>query len=96
MSESVGGRIHTGVHTGSKHQRAERLAELPHLDGGDFHPCRRAWATARKHLPAQDVAAAGGWRDLRSLEKCYQQVDARTLLAVVTDTTKLRDIAHGE
>jgi len=25
---------------------------------------------------------AGGWRDLRSLEKCYQQVDAQTLLDV--------------
>src|SRR6185437_1324717 len=77
-------------------ERAERLAGLPHLDGGDFHPYRRAWATARKHLPAQDVAAAGGWRDLRSLEKSYQQIDARTMLAVVTEPTKLRDIAHGE
>jgi len=77
-------------------ERAERLAELAPIDGGDFHPYRRAWATARKHLPAQDVAAAGGWRDLRSLEKCYQQVDAKTMLAVVTEPTKVREAVNAE
>jgi hypothetical protein len=29
-------------------ERAERLAELPHQEGGDFHPYRRAWASGRK------------------------------------------------
>lgn len=42
-------------------------------------------------LPARDVAALGGWRDLRSREKCYQQMDAATLLRVALDTTKLRE-----
>jgi hypothetical protein len=56
-----------------------------------FHAYRRAWATARKHLPAADVAHAGGWRDLRSLERSYQRVDDETLLAVVTEPRKLRD-----
>jgi hypothetical protein len=72
-------------------ERAETAAELPQLDGGDFHAYRRAWATARKHLPAADVAHAGGWRDLRSLERSYQRVDDETLLAVVTEPRKLRD-----
>jgi hypothetical protein len=75
-------------------QRAESLAELEPLEGGDFHPYRRAWATARKHLPAQDVAAAGGWRNLRSLERCYQQIDEQTLLAVVTEPRRLREVAN--
>jgi integrase len=77
-------------------QRAEALADLEPLEGGDFHPYRRAWATARKDLPAQDVANAGGWRDLRSLENCYQQVDAKTLLAVVTHSAKVRELKEAK
>jgi integrase len=75
-------------------ERAEAEAEPAPLDGGDFHAYRRAWATARKHLPAADVAHAGGWRDLRSLERSYQRVDDATLLAVVTEPRKLRDITN--
>ena len=56
-----------------------------------FHAYRRKWATERKHLPAKDVAEAGGWLDLRSLEQCYQQVDEATLLQVVSEPRKLRE-----
>ena len=73
--------------------RAEKAAGLEPLAGGDFHPYRRKWSTERKHLPRADVAAAGGWRDVRSLELCYQQADDATLLAVVTEPRKLRDIS---
>jgi integrase len=76
-------------------ERAEAAAELEPLDGGDFHAYRLAWATARKHLPAADVAHAGGWRDLRSLERSYQRIDDETLLAVVTELRKLRDVRGG-
>jgi len=76
-------------------ERAGKLACLDPIHAGDFHPYRRASATARKHLPAQDVAMAGGWRDLRSLEKCYQQVDAQTLLDVVTEPRKVREAGQG-
>ena len=38
-------------------ERAECSAKLPKIDGGDFHPYRRKWATERKHLPDVDVAA---------------------------------------
>lgn len=71
--------------------RAEKAAGLSPIDGGDFHAYRRGWATSRKHLPAKDVALAGGWRDLRSLERSYVQADAETLRRVVLDDTKLRD-----
>jgi hypothetical protein len=40
----------------------EAAAALAPLDGSDFHAYRRAWATARKHLPLKDVAEAGGWK----------------------------------
>jgi hypothetical protein len=71
-------------------ERAEKLAEVEPLKGGDFHPYCGKWASERKHLSTHDVAAAGGWRDLRSLEDCYQSADDETMLAVVTEPRKLR------
>lgn len=75
-------------------ERAETAAKLPKVDGGDFHPYRRKWATERKHLPDVDVARAGGWseKDPRALKTSYQQVDDATLLAVVSEPTKLREV----
>ena len=74
--------------------RAEKRAELTPIEGGDFHPYRRAWATARKDLPTADVAAVGGWRDLRSLERSYQKSDAQTALKVMTTNVKVRDVGR--
>lgn len=71
--------------------RAEEAAKLTKLHGGLWHPYRRAWATARKHLPLTDVAAAGGWKDTKTLLTCYQQPDAQTLLAVMAEERKVRD-----
>lgn len=39
----------------------------------------------RKHLPVQDVALAGGWKDLKSLQESYQQADPETVESVVLD-----------
>jgi integrase len=63
--------------------RAEQKAGLPKLVGGTFHPYRRLWATERKGLPAEDVAAAGGWRDTHALRTSYLQPDPVTVLRVV-------------
>lgn len=71
--------------------RAEKKAKVAHLEGGAFHPYRRKWSTERKHLPTADVQLAGGWKDARSLEKSYQKADAKTVLRVMTESTKLRD-----
>jgi hypothetical protein len=44
---------------------------------------RRGWATARKDLPVQDVAAAGGWgKDSASLRQCYQHATEEQTLDV--------------
>ena len=73
----------------SRHQAAWWLKEafrrgnLQKPDGSLWHTFRRAWATERKHLPPSDVAAAGGWLDTGTLQQCYQQVDVKTLRAVV-------------
>jgi hypothetical protein len=71
--------------------RAEALADLPRLRGGAFQPYRRKWATERKHLPMRDVAEAGGWKTPRTLELWYFQPDPATMLAVVTESRKLRE-----
>jgi integrase len=63
--------------------RAETLAKLPRQTRGGWHTLRRAWATARKHMPLQDVMAAGGWRDATSLQRAYQQADPATVRAVM-------------
>ena len=81
----------TRHHAKAMLQRAESKAKLDGLNGSQFHAFRRAWATARKGLPVQDVAAAGGWTDLRCLQTLYSQADPSTVLAVVTSTNKVRD-----
>lgn len=72
-------------------ERAEAEAELDPVDGGDFHPYRRKWATERKSLPLTDVMAAGGWRDRRSLETSYMQADEATMYEVMAEPKKLRE-----
>ena len=71
--------------------KAEELAKVAKQQGGSFHPYRRAWATARKHLPLKDVAAAGGWKSEAVLLRHYQQPDEATLLRVVTGGVELRE-----
>ena len=64
-------------------RRAERLAGVEPLDGSLWHAYRRGWATARKHLPDVDVAAAGGWKDATTLKVVYQKPDEAGMLAAV-------------
>lgn len=63
-------------------ERAEKAAKLAPIEGGDWHPYRRLWATERKALPTGDVMLAGGWQDERTLRK-YQLADPATLKAVM-------------
>jgi hypothetical protein len=43
-------------------------------------------------LPVSDVAAVGGWKDIATLLRCYQQPDRETLRAVMAEPRKLRDV----
>lgn len=63
--------------------------ELPARWG--WHSFRRGWATARKHMPAADVADAGGWLGPHTLEAVYQQADEETTLAVVLSPAHISD-----
>jgi integrase len=73
--------------------RAEKRAKLPKLDGSLWHAFRRKWATERKSLPLTDVASAGGWQNTATLLTCYQQPTNDGLLAVMSEETKVRDVA---
>lgn len=64
-------------------RRAEKLAGIEHVRGRGWHSFRRAWASARKHLPDVDVAAAGGWKDTATMKRCYQHADAPGVLQAV-------------
>jgi integrase len=75
-------------------RRAERLADLPKLKGGSWHPYRRRWASERKHLPLTDVAAAGGWKDTSTITRCYQTPDVETMERVITMPRRLKRIAQ--
>jgi integrase len=74
---------------------AEKEAQLRKLDGALWHAYRRKWATERKHLPLKDVAAAGGWVDVETLLRSYQQPDKGTLLAVMNEPRKLSEIVSA-
>ena len=65
------------------HRKAEELAELPPMKGTCWHAYRRRWVTKRKHLPLPDIAATGGWKDLRTVQENYMQPDDETKLRVV-------------
>jgi integrase-like protein len=71
---------------------AERRAEVAKQDGSSWHAYRRGWATSRKHLPVADVALAGGWESTETLQRCYQQPDPATILAVVLGGAELREV----
>jgi integrase len=58
---------------------AEKLAGLEPMERGGWHGFRRMWACQRKALPPKDVAHAGGWRDIGTLQTVYQAADAETL-----------------
>jgi integrase len=76
--------------------KAEKLAKLPKLARGGFHPFRHMLASERRHLPAQDVAAAGGWRSLEMMRNAYQHADAATMLTVVESSGSKRTQAGSE
>lgn len=73
-------------------QKAEALAGLETQEGSLWHAYRRGWATARKHLPAIDVARAGGWAGVETMQAAYQQADTDTMLRVVLEAGEVREV----
>jgi integrase len=71
--------------------KAYETAGLKPPVGSLWHAWRRKWATERKGMPLTDVAAAGGWKDPRTLLEVYQQPEEGTVLEVMLRAPKL----HG-
>ena len=69
-------------------RRAFKEAKITQEPVGMWHTLRRKWATERKGYPVKDVAAAGGWRDERTILTSYQQPDAATVRQVVLHPTQ--------
>jgi integrase len=63
--------------------KAERLAKLPKLAGGTWHPFRRLFAIELRALPVHDVAAAGGWRSVQTVQQIYQRAEPKGVLGVI-------------
>jgi integrase len=74
--------------------RAEQLAELPTIERSGFHSYRRLFAVERKHQPDVDVARAGGWRDLATMKRSYQQPDPATTLRVIENQPESGPSGH--
>jgi hypothetical protein len=74
---------------------AEKKAKLVHVERGGWHMLRRLWSSERRHLPAQDVAAAGGWRSIQVMRDAYQQADGATVLSVVENHSHARPEASA-
>jgi len=72
-------------------RRAERLAGVPKQSGSLWHAYRRGWATARKHLSGKDVAFAGGWKNVATLQTIYQQPDPESTYRAVAEPLALRE-----
>lgn len=73
-------------------RRAEELAGLGRLPGGVWHPFRRAWATARKHLSPKDVAAVGGWGGHHDPPTMLPGPDLETMESVVLQPRVVRRV----
>ena len=71
---------------------ARRCSNTGYVRGaGSTHAYRRRWVTVRKDLPAVDVAAAGGWKNVGVVKDVYTQADEHTTLGVVLHEGTLRE-----
>jgi hypothetical protein len=68
----------------------EASIELPKLPRGVWHPYRRKWSKERKYLPAKDVMAAGGWKDIKTIMDSYNEPDMETMRQVAEDPERKR------
>jgi integrase len=69
-------------------RRAYKISGRQKPKGGLWHPFRRKWATERKNYPIRDVVSAGGWRDMQTVLRSYQQPDAETTREVILNPTR--------
>jgi integrase len=70
-------------------ERSESLAALKHEPGRGWHSLRRKFATELKDVPLPDLCQLGGWKDPKTLLRCYQRPDAGTMRAALASRARL-------
>ena len=70
-------------------RKIEKAAKIPHVRGFGWHALRRAFATKRKGMSVQDVAALGGWKGTQVLQQLYQQADMDAMERVLLEGQKV-------
>ena len=71
-------------------ERTERAAGIPRVAGRGWHSLRRKFATELKAASLKDLCALGGWKDLYTILKCYQQPDAEAMRLALENRGRLR------
>jgi integrase len=85
------GRGHVTVSVVGRWLKAcETAAEISHQKGFGWHALRRAFATKRKGMSIQDVAALGGWKGTQVLRDLYQRADLDAMERVLLEGQKVR------
>lgn len=70
-------------------ERTESLAGLKHEPGRGWHSLRRKFATELKDVPLPDLCQLGGWKDPKTILKCYQRPDVGTMRAALASRARL-------
>ena len=66
-------------------RRAEVRAGLGRMKGRGYHSLRRKFATELSDVPLKVLCELGGWRDIETVIKCYQQPDEDALRVALED-----------
>lgn len=69
--------------------RAETLAKVKHIKGRGWHALRRKAATETKHTSAKDAAHLFGWKDIKVMQRAYQQATMDGMESVITERRQL-------
>ena len=75
---------------GDRWRQAERLAGLEPKRGRGWHSLRRKFASDLMALPLKVLCEFGGWKEAKTVMRCYQQPDEVQLRAAIESRQRVR------
>jgi len=75
---------------GDRWRTAERLAGLEPKRGRGWHSLRRKFASDLMALPLKVLCDLGGWKEAKTVLRCYQQPDEVRLRAAIESRQRVR------
>ncbi len=75
---------------GDRWRKAERLAGLEPKRGRGWHSLRRKFASDLMALPLKVLCELGGWKEAKTVLRCYQQPDEVQLRAAIESRQRVR------